>query len=49
MDQEDIVFQQLHGTYKHYCPEWDYMVIDETCPEFECCLCDSKLIKEETV
>lgn len=25
--------------YKHECPEWDYAEIDETMPEFECCLC----------
>jgi hypothetical protein len=25
--------------YKHECPDWDYAEIDETMPEFECCLC----------
>ena len=25
--------------YQHYCVEWDDMLIDETCPEFACCLC----------
>ncbi len=24
---------------KHSCPDWDYMVIDEDSPEFDCCLC----------
>ncbi len=26
--------------FKHECPEWDYMEIDETCPEFSCCYCE---------
>jgi len=26
----------------HYCPEWDYMIIDESCPEYECCTCFKK-------
>lgn len=24
---------------RHYCPDWDYMLIDEGDPEFESCLC----------
>ena len=24
----------------HCCPDWDYMLIDGTMPEIECCLCD---------
>lgn len=27
---------------RHFCPDWDYMEIDDTCPEFECCLCFPK-------
>ncbi len=27
---------------KHYCPDWDFMEIDNTNPEFECCLCFKK-------
>ena len=23
----------------HRCPEWDYLLIDETCREFEVCTC----------
>jgi len=23
----------------HYCPEWDYLYIDNNCPEFDACLC----------
>ena len=40
MDHEKIVFEKLKGECKHYCPDWDYMAIDETCSEFDCCLCD---------
>lgn len=29
----------LTGKYAHYCPDWDFMTIDETCPEFEACTC----------
>ena len=25
--------------YEHYCHEWDGMKIDETMPEFGCCIC----------
>ena len=24
----------------HYCPEWDYMLINAACPEFDACLCN---------
>lgn len=27
---------------EHYCPEWDYMLIDSTCPEYEVCTCYPK-------
>ena len=30
----------LTGKYKHYCPDFDYLPIDETCTEFEYCLCE---------
>lgn len=29
----------LTGTKRHYCPDWDYLPIDETCFEFEACFC----------
>lgn len=29
----------LHGKFKHHCPEWDFMCIDETSPEWEFCSC----------
>lgn len=25
----------------HFCTEWDFLLIDNTCPEFEACLCYS--------
>jgi|694.fasta_scaffold05682_7 hypothetical protein len=32
--------QILTGEKRHYCPEWDFMPIDETCEfEFEACTC----------
>jgi hypothetical protein len=29
----------LTGKHIHDCPDWDGLRIDETCPEFACCLC----------
>jgi hypothetical protein len=29
----------LTGKYKHYCCEWDYLPIDETCYEYFACMC----------
>lgn len=26
----------LTGQYAHWCPDWDYLTIDETCPEWPC-------------
>ena len=31
--------KELVGEYRHWCPEWDYLPVDETCEEFTCCLC----------
>lgn len=39
MDIEEIEFHKLKGKYRHYCADWDFMAIDETCPEFESCRC----------
>lgn len=33
--------------YKHYCYEWDMLLIDESCPEFECCICFNLSAKEK--
>ena len=32
---------KLTGTFLHYCEEWDFDLIDETCPEWLCCNCYS--------
>ncbi len=39
----------LTGKYKHYCCEWDYLPIDETCHEFFACMCydgDEKNVRD---
>lgn len=37
--KNDLSFERLTGDFKHYCPEWDGLAIDETCVEFEACVC----------
>lgn len=37
--EEFAMLYLLKGEKKHYCPEWDWMAIDETCPEFGVCTC----------
>lgn len=32
----------LTGRYKHWCPDWDELPIDETCSEMECCTCQTQ-------
>lgn len=39
VDRESKVFEKLEGERKHFCPDWDFMAIDETCPEFQTCTC----------
>ena len=29
----------LEGPGAHWCPDWDFLPIDATCSEFECCTC----------
>lgn len=29
----------LQGTFRHWCPDWDDLPIDETCGEFLNCTC----------
>ena len=36
----------LKGEKRHYCFEWDFLPIDETCSEFECCKNHAKYIDE---
>lgn len=33
-----IEYADEHGL--HECPDWDYMEIDDTMPEWECCTCE---------
>lgn len=33
---------ELMGPHRHYCPDWDYLPIDQTCIEFESCTCFEK-------
>lgn len=47
MTEEDF-FELLNGDYKHYCSDWDFMAIDETFLEFECCTCYDPHVYEET-
>ena len=32
--------KELTGSFRHYCPDWDLLPIDDTCPEFQQCTCD---------
>ena len=35
----------LMGWFAHYCPDWAYLTMDETCSEFETtCTCKSALL-----
>ena len=40
-DQDCLHFhgRVLKGEKKHFCPDFDYLPIDETCWEFEYCVC----------
>lgn len=38
----------LTGEKGHWCPEFDDLPIDETCPEFEFCRCDLSESEEES-
>lgn len=35
----------LIGAAAHWCPEWDYLTIDEHCPEWPC-VCAAELIQQ---
>jgi len=39
VDYEYEQYLKLKGEKKHFCPDWDFMAIDEFCPEFEGCTC----------
>ena len=34
----------LIGGMAHYCPEWDFLPIDETCPEIQGCICKQQTL-----
>lgn len=42
----DAMYASLTGKFRHWCPEWDDLPIDETMPEFEACVCFSVPIEE---
>lgn len=35
----ELYGELLTGANKHYCIDFDYLPIDDTCPEFEFCTC----------
>ena len=37
----------LRGNCSHWCPDWNFTPIDETCIEFESCTCDFNEEKED--
>lgn len=39
LNYERLRFLKLTGNLRHYCPDWDFMAIDENCPEMQCCTC----------
>ena len=42
-------YNSLKGKYKHYCNDWDYLPIDETCHEFIACTCFSDDYKAQQI
>ncbi len=49
MSDDDLekMMSRLKGTFKHYCPDWDDLPIDETTPEFAACTCFPDFLKPE--
>ena len=37
---EEANLELLQGRLKHLCPDWDFLAIDEFCPEIEGCACN---------
>lgn len=37
----------LEARFKHECPDWDFLEIDETRPEFEACCCEFGIEADE--
>ena len=46
-DQEEMAYHRLTGKYRHFCPDWDFMAIDEHCREFDACTCDKANLNTE--
>lgn len=42
-DKDQAIFDSLTGKFRHWCPDWDGMPIDETMDEFDCCTCGCEL------
>jgi len=36
----------LTGKHAHWCPDWDFLPIDETCPEWPCPCSESDGVEE---
>lgn len=47
VDRESQAYEKLKGALKHFCPDWDYMAIDENCPEFEACTCQLRDLRKD--
>ena len=37
----------LIGEFAHFCLEWDFMTMDETCSEWDTCTCFAKPLHKE--
>lgn len=34
----------LRGKHSHWCPDWDFLPVDETCPEWPCvCFAEAEI------
>lgn len=56
LDEESIKYygKPLEGKYKHFCCEFDFLPIDESCFEFKYCSCyeeneEIKKLQEELI
>lgn len=38
-EQEKDLLKRIRGRYAHFCPDWDYLAIDEQSAEFSSCNC----------
>jgi hypothetical protein len=42
----DAELAALAGEHRHFCPDWDYLAIDENSPEWQCCTCGLSAYKK---